>query len=278
MLPTFSIENVTPEMAQNYLGSSPYNRVSNNSMRIVQTYAAAMERGEWKLNGESLIFDEDNRLLDGHHRLLAVTMAGVPVAFSICRGVNREAFTTYNCGLRTNLGQILGMKGEKNCNLLQGILGLNYNLEHTGRIRANNGAATGSTRTVTSDFLLYQKDKADYDEAAEVACRLYSVGRVIKQSWIGGVYYFLTHFGQYNSSQVLPFFEALCRLETSGITAADTLRNFIIRRRLSNMKIEDSYLAALLIKSWNAYIRGREVRSIRYNPEIEEYPKFILNR
>lgn len=275
---TFSIEKVTPEKAQSYLESSPYNRVTHTTTRIAQTYAAAMKRGEWKLNGESIIFDEENRLLDGHHRLIAVTIAGVPVTFSICRGVSREAFTTYNCGLRTNLGQILGMKGEKNCNLVQAIIGLNLNLEHTGRIRINNGGSSGSTRTVTSDFLLYQQDKASYDEAAEVACRLYSVGRVIKQSWIGGLYYFLTHFGRYKSAEVLPFFEALCRLETSGITAADTLRSFIIRRRMSNMKIDDSYLGALLIKSWNAYIRGREVRTIRYNPEIEEYPRFILNR
>lgn len=272
----FSIETITPQMANKYLAMSPENRVTKTTTRVANTYAEAMKRGEWRLNGECIVFDKDGRPLDGHHRLIAVTIAGIPVTFSVCRGVDREAFTTYNCGLRTNLAQILGMKQVKNSNLIMGMIGININLCNTGRIRANNGMSSGSTRTVTSDYNVYIADQKAYDDTAELANRLNAYGKVLKTTWIGGVYYFLTHKGGYTPLEVLPFFEALCHLETSGVTPCDTLRNFIIRHRMSNMKIEDGFLAALLIKAWNAYITGRTMKQIRFNQEIEDYPKFIL--
>ena len=263
-------------MAAKYLALSPENRVTVTTKRVATTYAEAMKRGEWKMNGECIVFDTEGRPLDGHHRLIAVTMAGIPVTFSICRGVDREAFTTYNCGLHTNLAQILGMKGVKNNTLIMGMIGININLCTTGRIRVNNGSSSDTSRTVTSDYNVYMADKQAYNEAAELACRLNSYGRVLKKTWIGGVYYFLTHKGGYTQLEVLTFFEALCHLETSGLTPCDTLRNFIIRHRMSNMKVEDSFLAALLIKTWNAYITGRVMKQIRFSQEIEDYPKFIL--
>ena len=272
----FSIETITPQMADKYLAMSPENRVTKTTTRVANTYAEAMKRGEWRLNGECIVFDKEGRPLDGHHRLIAVTIAGIPVTFSVCRGVDREAFTTYNCGLRTNLAQILGMKQVKNSNLIMGMIGININLCNTGRIRANNGMSSGSTRTVTSDYNVYIADQKSYDDTAELANRLNAYGKVLKTTWIGGVYYFLTHKGGYTPLEVLPFFEALCHLETSGVTPCDTLRNFIIRHRMSNMKIEDGFLAALLIKAWNAYITGRTIKQIRFNQEIEDYPKFIL--
>lgn len=272
----FSIETITPQMADKYLAMSPENRVTKTTTRVANTYAEAMKRGEWRLNGECIVFDKEGRPLDGHHRLIAVTIAGIPVTFSVCRGVDREAFTTYNCGLRTNLAQILGMKQVKNSNLIMGMIGININLCNTGRIRANNGMSSGSTRTVTSDYNVYIADQKAYDDTAELANRLNAYGKVLKTTWIGGVYYFLTHKGGYTPLEVLPFFEALCHLETSGVTPCDTLRNFIIRHRMSNMKIEDGFLAALLIKTWNAYITGRTMKQIRFNQEIEDYPKFIL--
>lgn len=272
----FSIETITPQMADKYLAMSPENRVTKTTTRVANTYAEAMKRGEWRLNGECIVFDKEGRPLDGHHRLIAVTIAGIPVTFSVCRGVDREAFTTYNCGLRTNLAQILGMKQVKNSNLIMGMIGININLCNTGRIRANNGMSSGSTRTVTSDYNVYIADQKAYDDTAELSNRLNAYGKVLKTTWIGGVYYFLTHKGGYTPLEVLPFFEALCHLETSGVTPCDTLRNFIIRHRMSNMKIEDGFLAALLIKAWNAYITGRTMKQIRFNQEIEDYPKFIL--
>lgn len=275
----FRIENITPTKASEYLETSPYNRLTVSTKRVVKNYASAMIRGEWSLNGESIVFDKEGRLLDGHHRMAAVVEAGIPITFSVCRGVDREAFTTYNCGLRTNVGQILSMKEVKNSTLIASMIGINFNLVNSGKIYANNGIGpSGSaTRTVTDDYNTYMNDRDGYDNIASTAQRLKSYANMMKNSWIGGMIYFLTHTGGYSMDYVLAFFEALCKIDTSEISSADALKKFIIRNKMSNMNVENSYMFALLVKAWNAYVMNKQVKRITFNPEVEAYPKLILN-
>jgi hypothetical protein len=42
-----------------------------------------MSSGEWKLNGEALIFNKDGKLINGYHRLNGVIRSGVTVPFKI---------------------------------------------------------------------------------------------------------------------------------------------------------------------------------------------------
>ena len=48
------------------------------------------------------------------------------------------------------------------------------------------------------------------------------------------------------------------------------------RFHIEGSESPDAEFAALLIKAWNAYITGRTMKQIRFNQEIEDYPKFIL--
>ena len=135
-----AVECITPAQAEKYLETSPENRISACSRRVVKTYADAMLNGEWVLNGETIVFDEDGRLMQGHHRMLAVVESGCSIDFLVVRNVPREkAWTTYNCGLKTNLGQMLAMKSVKNASLVAAIVNVNANLVKFGRIYANNG-------------------------------------------------------------------------------------------------------------------------------------------
>lgn len=86
---TSSVEKISPILAQAYLDKNCINR--NPSIKRVNTYARDMENGNWKLNGETIIFDEDGKLINGQHRLMAVIQANVPVDFLVVRGVQRDA-------------------------------------------------------------------------------------------------------------------------------------------------------------------------------------------
>ena len=71
---------VTPEMAKQLLEKSPdYQRKIRKS--AVATYARMMRNGQWE--SESVLQTSQGFLVDGHHRLLAVIEAGVPVNFVI---------------------------------------------------------------------------------------------------------------------------------------------------------------------------------------------------
>lgn len=109
--PTFSIETVTVAKANQWLDKNVANR--RPAPAVIRDYARAMARCEWVINGETIKFDQDGNLLDGQHRLAAVLQANKPVRMSICRGLERETFTTLDTGKRRGGGDIVSLRGWK---------------------------------------------------------------------------------------------------------------------------------------------------------------------
>ena len=83
---TSRVEFISPELAQEYLKHNSINP-RKMSRRTVNSYAADMQSGTWKLNGEPIIFDADGNLLNGQHRLEAIKVSGVTVPMLVVRGV-----------------------------------------------------------------------------------------------------------------------------------------------------------------------------------------------
>lgn len=271
----FVTENITPAKAQEYLNTSMGNRPI--SKPTVHSYADTMKQGGWIMNGVPIVFDTEGHLLDGHHRLEAIKMAGIPVKMDVCRGVAAEAFTTYDCGRHRSLGQLLAMQRVKHYNCVGSVVSVNETLVKYGKIWANNKSGTaGRRRTNTESYELYTSDPKGYNKAAEDAVRLVNIARILNGSWIGGLIYYLTHTGGYDYDYVLKFFESVCSLDDGDIQPANLLRKRILREKLSNTTLIASQLFAFICIAWNAYVTGKELKFIRYNDKIEEYPHLIL--
>ncbi len=103
MLITGGVEVITPDIAKKYLemnGDNP-RRINKN---YVQQYAVDMATGNWKLNGEAIVFDSAGNLKDGQHRLAAVIRAKAEVPMMVIRGVDSR-ITTFDYGYRRSLKQ-----------------------------------------------------------------------------------------------------------------------------------------------------------------------------
>ena len=87
-----SVEKITPKRAERYLKQNDRNR--KLSPKTVAKYAKSIRTGEWQVNGQSIIFSADGRLLDGQHRLSAVVVAGKPIETCVIRGIQDGAFKT----------------------------------------------------------------------------------------------------------------------------------------------------------------------------------------
>ncbi|WBV45528.1 ParB/RepB/Spo0J family partition protein [Pseudoroseomonas cervicalis] len=89
-----SIETITPEMAEAYLGHNTRNR------KIVAAHVDAIARdiraGNWMMNAQPICFSRSGRLLNGQHRLSAVIQAGEPIEVPVMRGLPEEAYATYD--------------------------------------------------------------------------------------------------------------------------------------------------------------------------------------
>lgn len=103
------VVRVTPEIAERWLKNNGKNR--NLSSIHAKRLAAVMAAGKWSLNGQTISFDDQGRLLDGQHRLTAVIISGVPIDMAVATEVvDERAFQTYDAiQLKRGANQIARM-------------------------------------------------------------------------------------------------------------------------------------------------------------------------
>lgn len=106
-----TLETVTPSIAESWLKLNASTQ-RNVSQRRVENYARDMRSGRWQVNGETLVFDDGGRLIDGQHRLRAVVVAGVPVSMLVVRGVGAKSYKTIDQGQARSLPTVLNENGE----------------------------------------------------------------------------------------------------------------------------------------------------------------------
>lgn len=82
---------ITPELAKKFISESNGNaRFSKEgklfSVQKARKLAEYMKNGQWEINSQGIAFNEDGKLVDGHHRLAAI----------IESGCNVQMYVTYN--------------------------------------------------------------------------------------------------------------------------------------------------------------------------------------
>lgn len=103
--PVFSIEKVTPEMAWDWLKASPGNRSMKEDK--IASYVTDMKRGKWYINNNSILFDANGNLIDGHHRLYAVVVSECTVEMGVIRGADPDSRDTIDSGAARELADHL---------------------------------------------------------------------------------------------------------------------------------------------------------------------------
>lgn len=101
--------SVTPELATQWLESRARNRSISDS--TVNRYAADMKAGTWRLTHQGIAFDADGVLVDGEHRLWAVTRSGVAVRMMVTRGLCAEDREAFDQGRSRSVADALHLAG-----------------------------------------------------------------------------------------------------------------------------------------------------------------------
>lgn len=81
-----TVEVITPQEAIGYLANNAKHRPIKDK-KVVE-YMEEMQDGKWRLNGKTICFDSNGRLLNGQHRLSAVARSGVPLTTVVIRGLD----------------------------------------------------------------------------------------------------------------------------------------------------------------------------------------------
>lgn len=81
-----TVEVISQQEAIAYLKNNAKHRPIKE--KKVDEYMNEMIDGHWRLNGKTICFDTNGRLLNGQHRLSAVARSGVPLTTVVIRGLD----------------------------------------------------------------------------------------------------------------------------------------------------------------------------------------------
>jgi hypothetical protein len=257
---TVDILEVTPEMAEAWLEKNTRNRSLRES-RVVNT-AGALMRGEWKLTGDCIVFDEAGELINGQHRLHAIVLSGVSGRLVVLRGVPAENQEVMDQNLSRNLADALKLRGKPYCFALAAALKFFYRLEYIKETGNVNYANPGVRPTTPQCLHLFDQNP----EIIDYVPRVGSFNKALKMRT--GVTTALWYsFAEINEPDATAFFEAL--LDGAKLAKQSPilqLRRILINDMVSaRPKMRDYREAALICKAWNLYREGNQVGALSWN-------------
>lgn len=259
------VVSLTPRLAAEYLSKNKRNRPLSSI--IVRKYARVIQRGEWVLNGEPIIFGTDGSLLNGQHRCSAVIEADTPIPALVVRGVAPEHFVTLDIGKIRTTADVFALEGFGNAKLLaaasrylfryeQGLLHTTMNSDFTpsaAQLRevVDRHPELGDYVARTASF----KSRLGYPSATLLA-----------------VFWYL--FAQQNVELADWFVNRL--VDGDGISSQDAVYRLRESLRLARAgqytASRFNVLAAITIKAWNATVQNRPIQLLAWRSAQEPFP------
>lgn len=257
-----TIEEITPAIASEWLKTNTKNR--KVSERLVAIYAEAMSEGEWRLNGEPLVFDRQGRLQSGQHRLLAVIQADVPIKSTVVRNADPEALFSLDSGRRRRMSDVLTLRGEVD------VMNLASMLVWTWRWQNELMDRPGDTPTHTSLLRILDQEPDLRDDI--------KVGRdLIKRvrcspGLVGALYH---QFKLIDQDDADSFFASLQSGENlhSG-EPIFALRRWMLNSAQLTRRPRQHHYAAIIVKAWNAYRTHGSVSTLTWRAG-ETFPEAL---
>jgi len=252
---------VTPLMAENFLKYNPVNR--KVSQRNVSFLSKQMEKGLFLENGESIVFDKNNILKDGQHRLMAIIKSGKSYHIPIVRGVVSNSMATYDTGKNRNAGDVLSIAGFKSSSTVSALI---KNIDKYF-YRGSKCAITGSTnRTETlSNQEILENCKDNYDWLIELvnnSANIYNKSslKTLSVTNLSLIAYMIG--GEKPSKEVYSFLKHLIGVSRTEETATSYLYGKIYNSKVNKEPLNFYWILGMSIKAWNYYSDGNP--SVRY--------------
>lgn len=272
------IERICPETAKAMLEKTKENGFVNRhvSLRIVENYASAMRRGEWECNGETIKISTAGSVIDGQHRLLAVIASGVTIKCLVVRNVSDSAFKSIDKGKKRTHGDILGIMGYSNRNVLAAASRIVMRFEKTESFTQGPNASSGVMDSELSmPVFEYIAQNPDIIESTQFICqhKNYEWSRPV--SHVTALHCIFARKSQDDCDE---FFRKLAKSDFDGefdpVKMLHDTYSMMDRRR--KMLASAYYRGAIWIKSWNHFRAGMQFggnNSLAFNPEKQDFPK-----
>lgn len=266
--------SITPSMAADMLAKNKKNRPVKK--RIVNFLSKQMQQGMWKFTHQAIAFDNEDKLQDGQHRLLALIDYGKPLDFLVVYNSPKENFTVIDTGKSRSAADILALEGYHNYNNLSSSIKFIINYKEntiSGAITSDRGTRNNSENVVTNGMILdYLKENPHLEDwTMDAIDNYYRKFPLIVPSLVSGMYCILK---EQNPNLAEEFYNQLfLGTDIPKDSAIRFFRQRLINDQASNKNMSKKNKLAMLIKSWNSFKKKESVSGLRYDPKKEKFPE-----
>ena len=269
-----TFEMITPETAKELLSKNTMNRGKQKA--VIESYARLMRNGLWKEGtGEPIKIATDGTLLDGQQRLTALIKAGVTLEFCVIKGMDKDVFPVLDTGKIRSPGDTLHISGVQSAQEVAAGIRKFYLL-----IAGMYSKTGGYSRSITSQEILslYASNNKFWDAAVTMGKDWYrKCQRILTIGELIGYYAYLHRFDDIKSFEFMDSLSSGANLNSTN--PIKLLRDKLVFHKMNkNFSILQSVKTALIIKAWNFYCQGKEIKSLRFNSEKESMPTPISRK
>jgi hypothetical protein len=254
------VVNVTPELAEKWLAeSNTVNRKLDKGH--VNRLAQALKDGTYQTTPQGISFSPAGDLIDGHHRLSAVSLSRVAQQMVVFYGVDPKTFIVFDSISKgRSLSDIVRTTGLSASNSAQ--VAASY------RLLANWQSEKGSTGTASQ--LSSAQLMTIHEKNPEVIAAVPSAMKVSKSSGIPApviavaMHLTSTERSDIDSSEFFRSLELGANLNTDSPILA--MRNFVMKKRSTKTRVNPTEWLQATLKSWVAWVDGRPMSILRLSP------------
>lgn len=253
---TVGLEVITPETAIAMLETNENNRAMKR-----EPLERAIENGEWALTNDMIVFSDEGKLLNGQNRLAACAKTGKPIVAFVARGFKREWQLAMDGGVKRQVADFLKMRGYKN-SIVVGSIGttlcrISKVGFETAFVKKNSSMVTTNEVIVFIEDCYDSRIKPILHDCMAMKSRYKGVST---GTW-GAL---LDAFKKIDAESYAEFVGML-----RGDYAADWNVGLLKDKLKANSENKNGrypqkIVAALVIKTWNAFISGERIEKLRF--------------
>lgn len=247
MEPKIEVVEIGPERALELLEHNERNRKMDFS--LVELYRRQMEAGEWRFVGDPIRVSVTGRLLDGQNRLQAVVLSKTTQSFVLVTNLPDESQPYMDVGKKRSASDVFTMYEVPNAPRAAAVTSLliRYDLRNL---------LDTKFRLPHSELLAYYQrpeNSALIDRGTTVGDAMVKLVP-ISPAVVGAVHAIASRDS--DAFVINEFFQKL--REGYGLQEGDAiaaLRNWVIRRRREDLRVNRNEYFYLLVRTWNDWVQ-----------------------
>jgi hypothetical protein len=246
------VVTITPAEATAWLRCNEHNRPVRKGH--VNFLANEIKSGNWQINGQAIVIADNEQVLDGQHRLLAIIEAGQPIKTLVVYGITPEAFSTIDTGaVRSSADALYLHFDEHGIGIVKAVATAVPWLKQLEKGALRTG---GSSKISNHEVIVYATDHPSLFQRAE---RLRSYPKDNRPLSIGVATALYEYFARRDEEKADKFFQDIFTGEQLERTDVEFVLRAAFQKDAQRItsKLPIPVKVRMTIKAWNWRRRGR---------------------